>query len=177
MKRLMIAAAIAFAAVVSQGAILGWSTWGYINDGSEESDWITGGQAYLVLVSDSANFAVANDLTVTGGSIVDNMAFVDGTAAGSWNVSDELTDGQNYKFAMILTSAGTGAELPTTGTYGVDSFYDVTWNSATGIDFVPEHDGIAMNTAVAGSSPIPEPTSGLLMLLGMAGLALRRRRA
>ena len=27
----------------------------------------------------------------------------------------------------------------------------------------------------AGGSPIPEPTSGLLMLLGMAGLALRRK--
>ena len=26
-----------------------------------------------------------------------------------------------------------------------------------------------------GSSPVPEPTSGLLMLLGVAGLALRRR--
>ena len=27
------------------------------------------------------------------------------------------------------------------------------------------------------ASAVPEPTSGLLMLLGMAGLALRRRRA
>ena len=32
-------------------------------------------------------------------------------------------------------------------------------------------------TSVGGSSPVPEPTSGLLMLLGMAGLALRRKRA
>lgn len=30
---------------------------------------------------------------------------------------------------------------------------------------------------VSGSEVIPEPTSGLLMLFGMAGLALRRRRA
>lgn len=30
---------------------------------------------------------------------------------------------------------------------------------------------------VSGIVPVPEPTSGLLMLLGMAGLALRRRRA
>ena len=33
------------------------------------------------------------------------------------------------------------------------------------------------NWQVAASSPVPEPTSGLLMLLGVAGLALRRRRA
>ena len=172
MKKLMIAAAIAFAAAVSQGAALAWNTWGYINDGSQESDWISGGQAYLVLVTDSANFAVANDLTVSGGSIVDNATFDGGTAAGTWNVSDELADGQNYKFAMILTSAGTGAELPTTGTYGVDNFYDITWNSSTGTSFYPEHEGISRSTAV-----VPEPTSGLLLLLGMAGLALRRRRA
>ena len=29
----------------------------------------------------------------------------------------------------------------------------------------------------AASAPVPEPTSGLLMLLGMAGLALKRKRA
>jgi len=32
-------------------------------------------------------------------------------------------------------------------------------------------------SSVGGSTPTPEPTSGLLMLIGMAGLALRRRRA
>jgi len=31
--------------------------------------------------------------------------------------------------------------------------------------------------SVATPSPIPEPTSGLLMLLGVAGLALKRKRA
>ena len=42
---------------------------------------------------------------------------------------------------------------------------------------------LALNLGGTGSSTawstaaVPEPTSGLLMLLGMAGLALRRRRA
>lgn len=35
----------------------------------------------------------------------------------------------------------------------------------------------AGNTAFAVTSVIPEPTSGILLLLGMAGLALRRRKA
>jgi len=30
---------------------------------------------------------------------------------------------------------------------------------------------------IANTAVVPEPTSGLLLLLGMAGLALRRRRA
>lgn len=40
--------------------------------------------------------------------------------------------------------------------------------------------GTASNTissVSAGWSPVPEPTSGLLMLVGLAGLALRRKRA
>ena len=52
------------------------------------------------------------------------------------------------------------------------SLYSVTWDSSTGASFSA---GAAMTTAVGGL--IPEPTSGLLMLLGVAGLALRRRRA
>ena len=32
-------------------------------------------------------------------------------------------------------------------------------------------------TITSGGTPVPEPTSGLLMLLGIAGLALKRKRA
>ena len=42
-----------------------------------------------------------------------------------------------------------------------------TWNNTTS----------QWNFATANYQVAPEPTSGLLMLLGMAGLALRRRRA
>ena len=173
MKKLMIAVAIVCATAMSQAASLNWQTWGFINDGSADSDWITGGQAYLVMVTDVGNFSVANDLTVTGGSIVDSMSFADGTANGTWTGTDSLVDGTTYQFAMILTSAGDGAEVPTTGFFGVDEGpYEVTWSSATGGSFIPEHEGISISTQV-----VPEPTSGLLLLLGMAGLALKRKRA
>ena len=185
MKKLMIAVAIIFAAVMSQGAALAWNTWGYINDGSNESDWITGGQAYLVMVTDAASFAVADDLSITGGSIVDNKSFTDGTVPGVWNDTAALVDGTKYYFAIIGTTDGAGAALPTTGFYGVDSnggnttgsgFYEVTWSAATGgsLDADGEFGGFAMTTAVGGE-PIPEPTSGLMLLLGVAGLALRRK--
>ena len=35
----------------------------------------------------------------------------------------------------------------------------------------------ANTKTIGGSSPIPEPTSGLLMLVGLGALALRRRKA
>lgn len=37
--------------------------------------------------------------------------------------------------------------------------------------------GTTAGAAITGWTVVPEPTSGLLMLIGMAGLALRRRRA
>ena len=49
----------------------------------------------------------------------------------------------------------------------------------TGVALVDlDEDGTgAKTTWMATTTPIPEPTSGLLLLLGVAGLALRRRHA
>lgn len=183
MKKLLIAvSAIAFG-LAANAAALSWSTWAYINDGSADTDWITGGMAYLVQVTDTSSFAVADDLSIAGGSIVDKAAFDGGTATGMWNDTTALEDGSKYYFAIITTTDGAGSDVPTTGTYGVDrngdnstasGFYEVTWNANTGASMFADDNfaGAAMNTAVA-----PEPTSGLLLLIGMAGLALRRRRA
>ena len=180
MKKLLIAAAVAVLGIAANAAALNWLTYGYINDGSADTDWITGGQAYLVQVTDAAAFAIANDLTITGGSIVDSATLDGGSAAGAWNGTDALVDGTTYKFAVILTDKGTaGTTPPTTGVYGVDdnsgALYNVVWNASTGGSFMPSdtYAGASITTAVA----VPEPTSGLLLLLGMAGLALKRKRA
>ena len=182
MKKLMIAVAAVAMSFAANAAALSWTTWAYINDGGADSDWITGGQAYLVMVTDTSTFAVADDLTVTGGTIVDSKAFVDGTVAGAWQDTDSLVAGTVYKFAVIATTDGTGISVPTTGTYGIDdnegALYSVTWDGNTGGSFSADeltYGGASMSTAVGGA--IPEPTSGLLLLIGMAGLALRRRRA
>ena len=178
MKKLIIAVAAVAMAVAANAAALNWQTYAYINDGGADSDWITGGQAYLVMVTDAASFAVADDLSITGGTIVDSKAFEDGMVAGAWQDTDSLVAGDVYKFAIIATTDGAGITVPTTGTYGIDdnsgALYSVTWDASTGGGFEPDvsYAGASMSTAVA-----PEPTSGLLILLGMAGLALKRKRA
>ena len=58
--------------------------------------------------------------------------------------------------------SGTSAMSATT-----ELVYNITWDDETA--YLSQG---GFNTAV-----VPEPTSGLLMLLGFAGLALRRRRA
>ena len=120
MKKLIIALGAVAMAVAANAAALSWSTWAYINDGGADSDWIDGGQAYLIMVTDATSFAVADDLSVTGGSIVDSAAFAGGTVNGEWNDTDSLVAGNVYKFAIIATSDGAGITVPTTGTYGFD---------------------------------------------------------
>ena len=170
--------------LAANAAALNWQTYGYVgSDPNAEGAWLTGGMAYLVQVTDTANFAVSDALAVTGGAIVDNATFADGTANGVWNDTSALVAGDTYYFAIITTSAGSSISVPTTGFYAVDlngdnttasGFYEVTWNASTGGSFFPNdsYAGASMATAV-----VPEPTSGLLMLLGMAGLALKRKRA
>ena len=64
---------------------------------------------------------------------------------------------------MVITAEMTGTASGATGTAGKMSFGSL--GELTG------------NAANWQTVSVPEPTSGLLMLLGIAGLALKRRRA
>lgn len=180
MKKLIIAVcAIAFA-VISQAANLDWGAYGALNDGAADTDWYSGGQAYLIYVTNADTFAVGVDggaLSITGGSIVQSVDVVDGEAASfidGGNIGGGLADGTTYKFAVLFTTEGvSGTDLPASGLYGLNdndgSLYSVTWNKDTGGSFAN------VDYYAAVTEPIPEPTSGLMLLLGVAGLALRRK--
>lgn len=73
-----------------------------------------------------------------------------------------------------------------------DTFYYIGSDSTDGFTYTPPASApgelywelsnftsatVVNSGATPTPGPVPEPTSGLLMLLGMAGLALRRRRA
>ena len=183
MKKLMIALSAMALATATNAAALSWTAYGALNDGGNDSDWYSGGQAYLILVSDASSFAVASDLSITGGSVVQS-ADVNGGTADSYidggEIGSGLVDGETYKFAVLFTTDGvSGTTMPTTGLYGINdnegSLYSVTWNKDTGGSLANEGIYAAVTSSVSGAAP--EPTSGLLLLLGMAGLALKRKRA
>lgn len=75
--------------------------------------------------------------------------------------STDLASAQNY----FLASGGAGKTA--------------TFTSATGAKMLAFGSQATITQAAGGwtATAVPEPTSGLLLLLGMAGLALRRKRA
>ena len=179
MKKLMIAAAIVCAAVVGQAASVNWDVyWAYskngsvntYDDGSVVNYWIvnmgTATDTSGLSVDKDGNLVNSDSYSVVGtGSI---PTFGNGTAEGT------IANG-NYLAMVIYDSAN--------GLYGVSDA-----NAVSGIVADPptagslaaafQNDGGTEGYIIANTPvPVPEPTSGLLMLIGVAGLALRRRRA
>ena len=192
MKKLIIAAAMVCVAAFAQAATYNWSALGdtYIystDDGGGTYPSVAAGTtAYFAfvnaysqsdLVTDFANNSVNYSKFATGANSAMN-------ASGGVNPSDSFTadytsDQQAYFVIfengnMFVSDTATATYL-SFGTSPV-AFSDQTNTSDWEAFFGDANAGYSQagwyKTATA---PIPEPTSGLLMLLGMAGLALRRK--
>lgn len=192
MKKLMIAAAIVAASIVANAASFSWATSGKAMSvgASTIAAGITDGMMYDV--SGTANADTMSNqissygavwaytITLTAGSDTDVLS---GTfAAGDFSsrkISIEL-ESALFDSASLTNPVDFDYSIVLTGTLKDGKDATVTLTSDT-ISGSATFGGGDLKLVSAGASSwtaaIPEPTSGLLMLLGMAGLALRRRRA
>ena len=187
MKKLMIAAAIVCAAVVGQAAQVSWACdWAYSNDGASINTFDGPGEMIYWVVdmgssTDTSKLAVDTTGALVNGS---NYAIV-GEGAFTENGGD-FADGEklanNNYLAMVIYDADNSL-------WGVSDAAQITGivddpPTAGGLvggiftnDGSLNPDEAPYMVANQALQAVPEPTSGLLLLLGVAGLALRRRRA
>ena len=180
MKKLMIAAAIVCAAVASQASSFTWKTsaTGLLYDGNTTDKYT--GTAYLFSTGDMTQQQVltawaAGTLSTAGaldtqaisaGKISVGDAFNWGNAGDDLNAFVVVDDGSKIFISEVVTTPA-----------------DVSKTQLISFALKTGSQTAALETTTFGTqgwytaAPVPEPTSGLLLLLGVAGMALRRRRA
>ena len=179
MKKIIMAAAIVCAAVMTQAAQVTWTASAIAGTGS------TSYFAMLVDVtgmSDITGDSVAQAImagTFTGNTMYSGAGTYNATkdqvavAFAKKTANGEYANEQSVSYMTIVFDAATAADaqnyLVTSGDAPVNGQF-----SAAGLLSIQQGSQAGKTWTTAA---VPEPTSGLLMLVGLAGLALRRRRA
>ena len=186
MKKLMIAAAVVCAAAFANAAVCDWGAAGiYAGEygGDSWNDGDSAGTYWLLALGENGTTGIAVDgsyqLVNNGATILDTGSY-SYAAIGGKKITDlsEADNGTALALVLVDTSynkwglaEGTIAGIVAVPPSDADT---IVFTDGNGFDPDWESTTLQINSNLQA---VPEPTSGLLLLLGVAGLALRRRRA
>ena len=185
MKKLMILTSLLAMACGLQASSF---TWGFANEGdylNKDGNAFDSGTAFLFLGTVTASESAFNlsqaTYVLSAGYVDDYFGVIDTDGMPASEVVASTSAGQDFSLLLFDTAGMTQSDLATyEGNYVL---YTGTSEEGTlpGVTPVKYGKFLRYGEVEASSwstmSAVPEPTSGLLMLLGIAGLALRRRRA
>lgn len=169
MKKLVMFAAIAVMSVMASATTV---KWGLVS--GTELDGISSGTAYLVYGTSIPEFSGSSfsesTITDAGGQVLATGAIADGfymNATGETITPDSTGLAKGNKTVYMVAISSDGKSML------VSSATKTLNLQASALSSTLQWDGTAGFTPVA----VPEPTSALLLMLGVAGLALKRKRA
>ena len=179
MKKLMIVAAIVCAAAMSQAASVVWSATGnYVDKDGKVHTAETADAGKFVLVylgngtADWSSATVANEGTVEFGNVMGKLAAkASGTFGFVYGAEGSPINGDIFG-VMFRDTEGNLNQITT-----VDGTPITTEFKIAGMTDNLYQGNLTFATSNYTVASVPEPTSALMLLLGVAGLALKRRRA
>ncbi len=182
MKKVMLAVAIVCAAVCAQAASVGWTLTAGTGLAGNKYMFFVDGQNGATLAAVTAALDAGTDVSAMSfgsGVVADNgVALVAAASSGK-----TLTNGASYTgfyvvFDSATPAAGAANYAVVAGASGLTKAISAT---AASVTFVGGNQSTALADASnwksfgGGGGDVPEPTSGLLLLIGGAMLALRRK--
>ena len=198
MKKLMIAAAIVCAGVAAQAASFSWTSADYSYIAKADGTRITASGDYTTLLNggsivlaylgngEAASWDKAVATSSIGAIKTSNPSGTKGKITGKLEWSAAQSDYvAGDKFAVMYKAAdGALSKLVYVDSKGnVGDEISTIYTLASGDDGTT-YDAFTFTTAGTSTTvmnnfttAVPEPTSGLLLLLGIGAMALRRRRA
>lgn len=153
MKKLLIMATFLVAGIAADAASFKWSAGNiYASNGTDKFT----GEVTLYAIISGMETVVSTVTASSSGAVATTTFSNDAFVAGNYYDFFFVIEDNGKTFTSDYKNVGAQATSTAAITFG----------------------NMASSTQNAGNwAAVPEPTSGLLMLLGMAGLALRRRRA
>lgn len=193
MNKLLIAIVVGAVSVCANAASVAWNITGVTKDSTQ----LTAGHSYVFF---AASEAAANTAIAALGDLNGASAFTTAMGSAAWNDTKKATAAGNFSVGTSAALGGytlpTNAQLGLTGEttyyayaviFDTETITDSSSYVVTGVKSVTtaaDSSSLSKNIFFGSQSAatwntvaVPEPTSGILLLLGMAGLALKRKRA